>query len=737
VPLRRTTAHHHQLWTVWTGIKDAHAIDYTSTERTSNQLLSEAFATSKTDRILDEYIKTVSPPIVGQTYGSYNTTSLSHEECLQKTMNLLKKDNIHNKYTPPRTTTVSTNSSPLLVQQQAKMQREHIRTMNNTVNSSWYPVTFKPVTDASSAYTVFPLRARKLQELSAFHGRNILCLPTVATPLHTATVVLETLELHLERLISADASVKSTDYRRLVAVSRRLLRRVVTRGGVIDEWIADLQDYEGDLGELTPNDDQLGRRQAYQYMTPTRILSSLLRNVDKLCTNTTELHFLMMLQETQYSKWWSVDHDKLYPSRMNLVWMHELAQHERESQSTEQVRQNTVRNTLHSKTNDETIVRQYAHRYEQLVRLQSMSNSAFRKDDEVLTIVHTIRNMPKPSTLKAIQKQPTHVHHQTTTKVTKSASTKTKTMRLTLNTKDRVPQEINVKVKKNNRKRPTTHTVHKMTTATSEQNACSTNLPPSSNDSKTKTKTNTKTKTKTKTNTKTNTQTNTKIKKNGGGHPKTITISTSSATSAENNIVDAINISTATKNKNIESHGGARYLTTDEVTAYREGLQEHIKQKGGGTFVQEQQQIQKKKNPGFHFDDIVDTKNTHYTNIKHKLQLSAKNRNALRRVKREILKSFGGHRTFKNIKKHKSCNNKTTVALQEDPHGFRGSLYTRKNAGGGTSANPPSFPSVARVTWKEHDSLGEKLRDTSTNDVGTTDGLSTIDLSGLEEVVID
>ena len=60
-------------------------------------------------------------------------------------------------------------------------------------------------------------------------------------------------------------------------------------------------------------------------------------------------------------------------------------------------------------------------------------------------------------------------------------------------------------------------------------------------------------------------------------------------------------------------------------------------------------------------------------------------------------------------------------------------MYTRKNAGGKAS----STPTDVRVTWKENDSLGDTLRDESSNDMRSTEGLSTIDLSGLEEVVID
>lgn len=740
VPLCHTTAHNHLLWTVWTGIKDTHTRDYTSTERKSKQLLNEAFATSKTDRSLDEYIKTVSPPIVGQTTASYNTTCLSQEECLQKTKTLLLQDHRRNTDTHASHRTISTtNPSPMSVQQHAITQREHIRTMHKQTDSSWYPVTFKRVTDASSAYTVFPLRARQLQELSTVQGQNTLCMPTVTTPLHVATVVLETLELHLESLLSVDASLKSTDYRRQLTTLCRLLRRVVTRGGVVEEWVADLQEYECDLGEITPNADQLARRQAYQYMTPVRLLSSLLRNVDMLCTNTTEMHYLMMLQETKHSRWWCVDHDKLYPSRMNLAWMHELVQNNSDTHVSERARQDIVRHTLHNKTNDETIIQQYAHRYEQLVRAQSMSNSAFRKDDGLMTIIHTIRNLPNSYTLKAIQKQhpPQQRHHHTTANMKKSVSTKMKTVRITLNNTDRVPQEINVTVKKNkkNKKRsPTTHNARTMTNATTTTSNQKTTpvVSVSKLTSTNKTKPS-DVNAKTKNNTKNKTKNNTKNKKNGGNKTKTIIISTASATGTENNLTDAINITTSTKNSNEKARGGARYLTTDEVDAYRSGLQKHIKQKGGGTFVQEQQKTQQKKHPGFHFDAIVDTENVHYANIKQKLQLSAKNRNALRKVKREILRSFGGHRTFKHIKNKNS--NKTTT-LQQDKNGYRGSLYTRKNTGG-TSPNLPSTPSVTRVTWNENDSLGDKIRDASTNDAGTTAGLSTIDLSGLEEVVID
>ena len=362
-----------------------------------------------------------------------------------------------------------------------------------------------------------------------------------------------------------------------------------------------------------------------------------------------------------------------------------------------------------------------------------MSNTAFRKDDSVLATLYGVSN--GANRMKAVKSKdpasPTSTKHTSIKAIRQAKSShkkkaaQMKVVRLSLDAKDRVPQAINVKWKKYNdtsastRKRRTMNKMNKMNTQPANKNKKESANP------NTETKTNPAEKIKVTTNSKPNTkpQKSKSKSKSKGGDMKTLTINTQATSSATDNLVKTPNVIKPTK-------GTARYLTAEEVNTYRTGLHKHIEQKGGSSFVQEQQKTQQKKHPGFHFDDIVDTKNSNYETIKTKLQLSAKNRNALRRVKREILKSFGGHRTFKNLRKLK---NTTGNSQTPSTTNYKGSMYTRKSAGG----KALSTPTDVRVTWKDSDSLGDTLRDESSNDMRSTEGLSTIDLSGLEEVVID
>ena len=130
----------------------------------------------------------------------------------------------------------------------------------------------------------------------------------------------------------------------------------------------------------------------------------------------------------------------------------------------------------------------------------------------------------------------------------------------------------------------------------------------------------------------------------------------------------------------------------------------------------------KKKNPHFDFEHIVPQSSVHYANIKKKLKLSSKNRNALRRVKRNVLRKYGG--TNHTLKK---SNTPLKVVSNSE---YTGSLYTRKHSGGS------SVKSAPHVSWDNVDSLGEQLRDTSQTDMKATEGLTSIDLTQLESVVL-
>ena len=89
-------------------------------------------------------------------------------------------------------------------------------------------------------------------------------------------------------------------------------------------------------------------------------------------------------------------------------------------------------------------------------------------------------------------------------------------------------------------------------------------------------------------------------------------------------------------------------------------------------------------------------------------------------MKRNVLKDYGGKNTLKNVNAVTEKNVPTPT-----------SLYTRKNLGG------DKVNTDHRVTWNEIDSLGENIRDTSQSDGKSSEGLTTLDLSNLEQVHVE
>ena len=295
-------------------------------------------------------------------------------------------------------------------------------------------------------------------------------------------------------------------------------------------------------------------------------------------------------------------------------------------------------------------------------------------------------------------------------------SSKTKTLHIQLNATDRVPQKVDVQQKKVHTrsisKKTTTDTMPNLVKETSRiKNSSSTVSSPDTSMVKT--------------------QTGGAKKGSVQKKERTITLMTSmnkknkSKSPSDAGQKKKTNLIRISKHSN-PSNLIARYLTTREVETYRMGLHRHIKQKGGKTFVSQLQQSQQKKNPHFEYQDVVSSSSVHYNSIQKKLKLSAKNRNALRRVKRSVLRKYGGgNHTFKKtpVSQHSSPATNTSNASGE----YMGSLYTRKHSGGSQKNTP-------RITWNNTDSLGDTLRDTSQSDMKATEGLTSIDLTNLESV---
>lgn len=195
-------------------------------------------------------------------------------------------------------------------------------------------------------------------------------------------------------------------------------------------------------------------------------------------------------------------------------------------------------------------------------------------------------------------------------------------------------------------------------------------------------------------------------------------------------------------------------LTEAEMGAYRNGLHKHVKANGGRAYVEEQQTQQQRKAPAFDFVKLFPKDSPFLKTIPGKLRKSARNRNALRRIKREVLRTYGYHKSAT----YKQCSGGTaskdplvgggasrrrsSPRLQDgqSKDGYTGALYTRKHRPSDPLSGPAheagGGPNAPRVSWIETLSTGEKIADASAADMEATQGMSALDLDGLESVVV-
>lgn len=739
VPTQPTSAHLHHTWSIWTGEQNHSSFQeqITSSERIRHQHANEAFGTSKTDRILDEYIKTVPTNLdtpIRKTH--YETPSESTLQSLALSRKLLNERATAGIVQTVVSTNPTSNPSPHHILQRINQLQKKMRQCHKNSKPVWSHL-FKTV-----AYThplsPYPHRAQAIQRAHRAHtptSKDILMRSTSSNPWNVAASTTEQIELLLECFIPL--KTKSNDYKKTTSAIRRFVRELLTRGTILSDWYTDLREHDCDLHDITPGADQLARRQAYHYMTPKRLISCLSMYTNRENVDNSEIHYLLMLHELQNPRRWH-NQQMQRSTMMNLYQMHQLMQSYTEEHSSERVRENFVRSKFpNARSLTEENVRRYAQRYEQLVRMRLMSDSAIRKDDSILSVFYTLHNLPTSKKLAAlfacdskahILSSESHTQKKNVVKRSTAHSTpqptssrRMKTLHLSLNASDRVPQSINVIVK-----RKTTSSPEK------QQMKAIANMKKQSTTAETKKATTVSAPVllhKVKQNAGQPSQNKKTVGGKANAKEKTITLTTQPSLSKTQQPHNGQLTLQITKTKTVPPSRGrskSKYLTTDEIDTYRDGLRNYIKHKGGTSFVQSEQQKQKRKTPGFHFDHVIDNKHHHHSSITKKLSLSAKNRNALREVKREVLKLFGSIRTFKNIKKAKK---------QISGKGFIGSMYTRKSAGGSGMDSVPV--STSRVSWKEKDSLGSALRDESMHDMKATDGMSSIDLSSLEEVVID
>lgn len=197
----------------------------------------------------------------------------------------------------------------------------------------------------------------------------------------------------------------------------------------------------------------------------------------------------------------------------------------------------------------------------------------------------------------------------------------------------------------------------------------------------------------------------------------------------------------------------ANRLTVSEIAAYRKGLHSLVKANGGSSFIKKEQEKQQRRAPAFNFVKLFPKDSPFLKSIPSKLRTSARNRNILRRVKREMLQSYGFQKksTYKQRTNdlHKSSDplvheaggrrRKSSPRLQDgkNDQGYTGSLYTRKHRGNDDPHKRGGEDDNKHVTWVNTLSTGEPIVDTSSQDLDTTKGLSTLNLTDLESVVVD
>ena len=751
-PRRESTALHSWLtWGVWVdGYSQQDENDISSILRMEWQSATETFANTRTDSILDEYIKTCKVPLRGKQYSfrrfqqnaslkqakaraySHKRSPDKHSVAQMKRKTIDTEDNINNE----------DDLSPFDVCQNVKQYNTFTKKLQTKYNKKQF-VTQPPQKNNSGPtiaskydFTTHPIRLEHLQIKNETRPS-----PCSSHPWYQASGLWERLELFLESKYTQTAtSLKTTEYKTIVETVLKIVRQVITRGQSALEFQHHCEE-SLDLLDVAPTFENFMKRTDYVYTTTNTLLTDFYKSVQMLF-GSSEKHMkgIMMLVRVLQPHWDKLLNAQNSHNQIDVALLHKIMSHIDSSHSNEVVRKKYVARFLPKNTID-SVVSLYANRYEQIVRAHYMSESSFRKEQNILTVAYSLLQLPSAYVLHQTQqfthhtpnKELSSIKSSLNTKNThfaKQVSSKTKTLRIKLNTKDRVPQKVAVhqkKVRSRSISKKTTpvmmvhpagkqHTVNTTTTTSSP-------LPSTSKLSET--------------NTHANTQIGGAKKSSDQNKSRTITLVTLSNNHNTNKPTSSVGQVGQKKKKKKQiisisktkpANLTARYLTTREVETYRSGLKKYIKEKGGEIFVTQLQQTQQKKHPDFELQDVIPVSSVHHTSIQKKLKLSAKNRNALRRVKRSVLHKYGGGgHTVKQNAAVGSRNSRLQENQLQDSKKYTGSLYTRKHSGGSSNTTP-------RITWNDTDSLGDTLRDTSQTDMANTSGVTSIDLANLDSV---
>ena len=722
IPTRHPSdMHMWKTWGVWCGVHAVHDEPTTSQQRRSRKSTNTTFANMKTDRILDEYIKTCDVPLHANVWKSQYYSIQTPSQQLKRAIKTLNDIPVANSSLSP-TVASKRSDAPLDIQHTAKQVHKHIKKTQNNTPYILYQNKLKDTLQSSKPHTHthnynHTPKPYRLNSLQSTHASSSNLRPTVSHPWYIASYMVERIETFLEAQL-ANIIVKSVEYKKMVTLLTAFVRVIVTRGALMKEWVDERVEYENDMLDVAPSRDSILKRQAYEYATPERLIVHLNDSLDMLFRSSTkQLHLCVLLQHLLHKEWWygTIPSNN---SAMKLSYVHQLAQHIQPFHTSEQFRKEAVKRVLPNNAHAKH-VELYNYRYEQLVRLRLMSETAFRKEMSIMSVFYHVMKIPSVERLLALNHQ-----QRTSSKGTNKSSVdhskpQKRTISITLNANDRVPQKVNVKHTKTQKdstqksKRMVSQST-KAVSVPSETSGLKLNTDVSSTKDSVKKENGKK-----------------KDQKGGGiasSSSRVITLNTNKQNykkhdaASTNSLIEIMHMKRKDASPSIKRKGCVRYLTDIEVQTYKDGLTKHIKQNGGAIFIQEQRKKQQKKHPGFAFEDIVAKSHDHHESIKHKLSLSAKNRNALRRVKRSVLKDYGGKNTLKNVNAATTKRNDPTLT----------SLYTRKKIGGDQKVNTDH-----RVTWNEKDSLGEDIRDISQNDGKSSDGLTTLDLSNLEQVHVE
>ena len=407
-PNKTTTPLH--TWRTWGMWVDGYA--FTGKQHISSQMRvewqssSETCANTKTDSILDEYIKTCEVPLSGKQYKVQlfqEQTSLKHVK---------DRVRIHYDTSSKRRSSSSSQTehqpehqSPFSVYKNAQMYKKKVSQIDKKHNTKQFhtppPTYTTPVISTNFDCVAQPLRLKPLQHSSM---QTSLC---VSHPWYQATSLWERLEVFLEDqyIKRSKQAMKIAEYKTLIQTITHIVRTIITRGRSVMDFQDHCQD-SLDLLDVAPSLQNFMKRNDYVYTTSKTLLTDLMSSVQMLFGPSEKHMNIIMMFIQSYEPQWAYE-PQLYKkdtiNHFDVALLHTLVSNIQASHSNENTRKKYVASVM-PKNTPEHVITLYSNRYEQIVRAQYMSETAFRNEQNILTTAYSLLQLPKPSVLQHIQK---------------------------------------------------------------------------------------------------------------------------------------------------------------------------------------------------------------------------------------------------------------------------------------------------------------------------------------------